>query len=143
MKLHHRNPIFMFWLVTVIALPAFDFSASAADSSLVYSSFGPGNTYDTGQDWVVSCSATATELQAHAEYFVPAFSGYLSQIQVATKLLGGDALTDFFHRTGQWHRDSRNGSGEFFERDEPQWPADAQLGHRAAVAGGTEILAVR
>ena len=44
----------------------------------------------------VGGSATAHGLQAHAEYFVPAFSGYLSQIQVGTKLLGGgDALSDF------------------------------------------------
>jgi hypothetical protein len=95
-KLHRRYLIFMFWLVTVIALPAFDFSAFAADSSLVYNSFGPGNTYSGDSSFVVGGSATAYGLQAHAEYFVPAFSGYLSQIQVATTTLGGgDALTDF------------------------------------------------
>jgi hypothetical protein len=96
MKLHLRNPIFMFWLVTGIALPAFDFSASAASPAFVFNSFGPGNTYG-GAPWLVEgSSASIYPFEAYAEYFVPAFSGYLSQIQVATSTLGGhDALTDF------------------------------------------------
>jgi hypothetical protein len=96
MKLRRPRAMFVLWFIVVILLPAFNFSASATSATLVYSSFGPGSTYNSGADWIVGGSASLHGYQGHAEYFVPGFSGYLSQIQVGTKVLGGVALSDFF-----------------------------------------------
>ncbi len=88
--------MFLLRLLTVIALPAINFSACAASPAFVYNSFGPGNTFNLSADWIVGGSASPHGYQAHAEYFVPAFSGYLDQVQVGTKLLGGGSVTEFF-----------------------------------------------
>jgi MYXO-CTERM domain-containing protein len=59
---------------------------------LAYSSFGPGNAYNSGADWIIGGTNSTHGYQGHAEYFMPGISGDLYQIQLATKLLAGGGV---------------------------------------------------
>ncbi|MGH7993098.1 MAG: hypothetical protein ACREDQ_06255 [Limisphaerales bacterium] len=79
-----------------VLLSAFYLSAFAsAPAVYVYDSFGPGNTYSNTR-WLVEGSNGPHAYQAHAENFVPGISGNLSQIQLATAVLGTDPFSNFF-----------------------------------------------
>jgi hypothetical protein len=65
-------------------------------TTTVYDSFSPGNTYNTGVAWGVSGAATSGGYRGQAEFFVPAVSGYLTTVQLATIQVGGSKLSNFF-----------------------------------------------
>jgi len=81
--------IFRLTLLAALAIPA-------GAQVVVYDSFGPGNTYNTGVVWVVSGASDSGGYRGQAEFFVPAVSGYLSNVQLATYRLGGSALSNFY-----------------------------------------------
>jgi len=63
---------------------------------VVFDSFGPGNTYNSGIDWAVGGAATSGGYRGQAEVFIPGISGYLSTIQLATIRLSGSGFSNFF-----------------------------------------------
>jgi hypothetical protein len=63
---------------------------------VVYNSFGPGNTYDSGIVWGVSGASTSGGYRGQAEFFTPGISGDLSSVQLATYREGGSGLSNFY-----------------------------------------------
>jgi len=63
---------------------------------VVYNSFGPGNTYNSGIVWVVSGASTSGGYRGQAEFFTPGISGYLSSVQLATYRVSGSGLSNFY-----------------------------------------------
>lgn len=84
-------------LATGVALSiAVLFTTSTARANvLVFNSFGPGNTYDTGHRWLVEPVGAAHGYQGRGEAFTPGISGYLSMIQLATLQQSGSTLGNF------------------------------------------------
>jgi hypothetical protein len=63
---------------------------------VVFNSFGPGNTYNSGVVWAVTGASASGGYRGQAEFFTPGISGYLSSIQLATYRLGGSGLSNFY-----------------------------------------------
>lgn len=82
-------------IAAAVFLPVCHVAALVNGAIYVFDSFGAGMTY-SNVHWVVSGTAAPTfGYQAHAEYFVPNVSGYLSQIQLATLVESGLPESDF------------------------------------------------
>jgi hypothetical protein len=63
---------------------------------VIYDSFGPGNSYNSGVVWAVSGASTSGGYRGQAEFFIPGFSAYLSSVQLATYRVSGSALSNFY-----------------------------------------------
>jgi hypothetical protein len=63
---------------------------------VVFNSFGPGNTYNSGIAWAVSGASSSGGYRGQAEFFTPGISGYLSSILLATHRVSGSRLSDFY-----------------------------------------------
>lgn len=63
---------------------------------VVFNSFGPGNTYNSGVVWAVTGASASGGYRGQAEFFTPGISGYLSSIQLATYRLSGSGLSNFY-----------------------------------------------
>lgn len=74
--------------------------AGAVDSTraqtVVYDSFGPGNSYDSAVVWGVSGASTSAGYRGQAEFFTPDVSGYLSTVELETYHVSGSKLSNFF-----------------------------------------------
>jgi hypothetical protein len=78
------------------ALTLIGTSNARAQAVNVYNSFGPGNSYNSGVVWAVSGASTAPGYRGQAEFFVPAVSGYLNNIELALYHVSGSTLSDFY-----------------------------------------------
>jgi hypothetical protein len=82
--------------VPVVLCAAFIVTTSTVRADvLVFDSFGPGNSYDTGHRWLVEPVGAAHGYQGRGEAFTPGISGYLSMIQLATLQQSGSPLGNF------------------------------------------------
>jgi hypothetical protein len=63
---------------------------------VVFNSFGPGNTYNSGILWAVSGASTSAGYRGQAEFFTPGISGYLSSILLATGRVSGSRYSNFY-----------------------------------------------
>jgi hypothetical protein len=83
------------WAVLIfIALAGIVISTPA--QVVVFNSFGPGNTYDSGILWGISGASTSYGYRGQAEFFTPGISGYLSSILLATEREGGSGFSNFY-----------------------------------------------
>lgn len=94
MKSHRRLSIVVVPFAAAILSPTFHFSAFATTPVYVYDSFGPGGSY-SNLHWLIEGSSGSEGYQGHAESFVPAISGYLSEIQLATLPETGSPNSNF------------------------------------------------
>src|SRR5580698_11123478 len=69
---------------------------STCAQSVIYNSFGAGNTYDSGVVWAVSGASESGGYRGQAEFFTPSVSGYLNTIELATYHVSGSPLSNFF-----------------------------------------------
>jgi hypothetical protein len=69
---------------------------STGAQSVIYNSFGPGNSYDSGVVWAVSGASESGGYRGQAEFFTPSISGYLNTIELATYHVSGSPLSNFF-----------------------------------------------
>jgi hypothetical protein len=64
---------------------------------VVFNSFGPGNTYNSGIVWAISGASISGGYRGQAEFFTPGISGYLSSILLATyRESGGSGYSNFY-----------------------------------------------
>ncbi len=83
--------------LAVCALVAVNGVFDAAGSQVVvYDSFGPGNSYNSGVVWAVSGDSTSGGYRGQAEFFVPGISGNLAGVQLATYHVSGSTLSNFY-----------------------------------------------
>ena len=83
------------WSVwTSVALAGVVISTQA--QVVVFNSFGPGNTYDSGVLWGITGASTSYGYRGQAEFFTPDISGYLSSILLATAREGGSGYSNFY-----------------------------------------------
>lgn len=92
----YRTGVIRFPLFVTLALLFNPGLRSCATTVYVYNSFGPGNTYNSGVVWAVSGAAASSGYRGQAEFFVPSISGSLSTIQLATYLVSGSHLSNFY-----------------------------------------------
>lgn len=69
---------------------------AAGSQVVVYDSFGPGNSYNSGVAWAVSGDSTSGGYRGQAEFFIPGISGNLAGLQVATYHVSGSTLSNFY-----------------------------------------------
>lgn len=69
---------------------------AAGAQAIVYDSFGPGNSYNSGVVWAVSGDSTSGGYRGQAEFFIPGISGYLNYVQLATYHVSGSTLSNFY-----------------------------------------------
>jgi len=86
-----RLPSCVLALLSSLVVPA-----SATTSTVVFNSFGPGNTYNASVVWGITGAATSSGYRGQAEFFVPSGSGALSSITLPTYRQSGSGRSDFF-----------------------------------------------
>jgi hypothetical protein len=64
--------------------------------SVVFNSFGSGNTYNTATVWGISGASVSGGYRGQAEFFTPTVSGYLSSVLLATYHVSGSTLSNFY-----------------------------------------------
>jgi len=82
--------------VFALAWAMFASPAPATAPIVVYNSFGPGNSYNTGIVWGITGASTSYGYRGQAEFFVPSASGNLSSITLPTYRQSGSGRSNFF-----------------------------------------------
>jgi hypothetical protein len=102
-----------FWAASVAAVSLLG-AASAQATTVYFSDFGPGNSYDGGSGWTVSTAAsTINDDITSGMQFTAAASGSVDTIDIALSVAGGSGAADidlwtdasgaFGTLLGSWH----------------------------------------
>jgi len=83
-------------LLACVSLWAANPSSAVETPVVVFDSFGPGNTYNTGVAWGIYGTGISAGYRGQAEWFVPTISGNLSNFTLATFKVAGTGRSNFF-----------------------------------------------